>query len=201
MSRIRASGTVRTVIDTAPGADRHPGLDLANSVLATPGGTVTDLLDTPAAATAWLAERALIPADAELKEICAGRVRALREAIRGILAAFVQGAPPPAGALETVNATLTRVPTAAELHWDTALGLHRSAPHPTDQVVDHALGVIAADAADLLTGPDAVRLAACDSRPCLRYLLRGGRRQWCSVRCGDRARAARAYARRTATPA
>lgn len=30
-----------------------------------------------------------------------------------------------------------------------------------------------------------------------RYLLRHGRRHWCSVRCGDRARAARAYARRT----
>ncbi|MFC7713379.1 CGNR zinc finger domain-containing protein [Nonomuraea recticatena] len=33
--------------------------------------------------------------------------------------------------------------------------------------------------------------------PCNRYLLRHGRRHWCSIRCGDRARAARAYARRT----
>ncbi len=57
---------------------------------------------------------------------------------------------------------------------------------------------LAADAADLLTGPDAERLAACASPPCNRYLLRThGRRHWCSVRCGDRARAARAYARRS----
>ncbi|WP_245700613.1 CGNR zinc finger domain-containing protein [Geodermatophilus siccatus] len=58
--------------------------------------------------------------------------------------------------------------------------------------------MLAAGAADLLTGPDAERLAAFGSPPCNRYLLRThGRRQWCSVRCGDRARAARAYARRS----
>ncbi|GAB2883292.1 hypothetical protein GCM10022245_18400 [Streptomyces mayteni] len=40
-------------------------------------------------------------------------------------------------------------------------------------------------------------LAACGSAPCDRFLLRThGRRHWCSTRCGDRARAARAYARR-----
>ncbi|PNG16566.1 CGNR zinc finger domain-containing protein, partial [Streptomyces cahuitamycinicus] len=51
--------------------------------------------------------------------------------------------------------------------------------------------------ADLLTSPAAERLTACGSPPCNRYLLRHGRRHWCSTRCGDRARAARAYARRT----
>ncbi|MFI1995144.1 ABATE domain-containing protein [Actinoplanes sp. NPDC020271] len=197
MSRIKASDTVRPVIDAAPGADVHPGLDLANSLLFAPGGVVTDLLDSPAAATAWLAERGLVPADAVLHEICARRLRALRSALRDLFTAAVRPEPPPAEALAAVNAALTRVPTTAELHWDQAGGWHRTVPHPTDQVVDHALGVLAADAADLLTGADAGRLAACDSRPCRRFLLRGGRRQWCSVRCGDRARAARAYARRS----
>uniref|UniRef100_UPI0034E00421 CGNR zinc finger domain-containing protein n=1 Tax=Streptomyces flavofungini TaxID=68200 RepID=UPI0034E00421 len=70
--------------------------------------------------------------------------------------------------------------------------------HPTTAIVDHALGALAADAADLLTSPAAERLTACGSTPCNRYLLRHGRRHWCSTRCGDRARAARAYARRTA---
>ncbi|WP_344969397.1 CGNR zinc finger domain-containing protein [Streptosporangium fragile] len=41
-------------------------------------------------------------------------------------------------------------------------------------------------------------MTACGSPPCNRYLLRHGR-HWCSVRCGDRARAARAYARRSRT--
>jgi predicted RNA-binding Zn ribbon-like protein len=65
--------------------------------------------------------------------------------------------------------------------------------------VEHALAVIAADAADLLTSPDAARLTAGASPPCNRFLLKHGRRRWCSTRCGDRARATRTYARRTAT--
>jgi predicted RNA-binding Zn ribbon-like protein len=75
--------------------------------------------------------------------------------------------------------------------------MFRAASHPITQIVDHALAVLADNAADLLTGPDAERLAACGASPCIRYLLRHGRRQWCSTRCGDRVRAARAYARRT----
>ncbi|WP_223149686.1 ABATE domain-containing protein [Actinoplanes lobatus] len=197
MSRINASCTVRSVIPAAPGADRYPGLDLANSRLSMPGGQAADLLATPEDATHWLIERDLAPAGTVLHEICAGRLRALRERIRDLFAAHLQGTEPPAGSLAAINTALTRVPTAAELRWDPATGLHRATPHPTDQAVDHALGVLAASAADLLTGADAARLTACDSTPCIRYLLRTGRRHWCSVRCGDRARAARAYARRT----
>ncbi|WIM93393.1 ABATE domain-containing protein [Actinoplanes oblitus] len=187
---------MRSVIDAAPGADRHPGLDLANSRLVAPGNQVTDLLDGPEAATRWLIDRGLAPADAVLQEICAGRLRAMRSQIRALLTARVAGAAPPAEALAAVNAAMTRVPTAAELRWDPVRGLHRATPHPTDQVVDRALGTLAADIADLLTGADADRLTACDSPPCRRFLLRSGRRQFCSIRCGDRARAARAYARR-----
>lgn len=51
--------------------------------------------------------------------------------------------------------------------------------------------------AGMVASPDADRLINCDSPPCNRYLLRHGRRHWCSTRCGDRVRAARAYARRT----
>ncbi len=184
-----------------PGAEQYPALDFANSAIALPGGRFLDFLDTPQAATRWLAERGLAPADAGLQEVCAGRLRSLREEVRSLLAAEVAGQPAPSGALAAVNAALARVPTAALLHWDPARGLHRVAPHPTDQIVDHALAALASGAADLLTGPDAERLAACGSAPCNRYLLRAGRRHWCSVRCGDRARAARAYARRTGVTA
>jgi len=211
---MNASSTVRSVIPAAPGADRYPSLDLANSRLSMPGGQSTDLLATPEDAARWLIERDLAPAGTVLHAVCAGRLRALREHVRELFAARAEPptepsaeaspapsasapAEPSAEALAAVNAALTRVPTAAELRWDPARGLHRVTPYPTDQVVDRALGVLAADAADLLTGPDADRLAACDSRPCIRYLLRTGRRHWCSVRCGDRARAARAYARRS----
>ncbi|WP_406196021.1 CGNR zinc finger domain-containing protein [Streptomyces europaeiscabiei] len=107
------------------------------------------------------------------------------------------GRPAPPSALAAVNDALPRAPAAALLRWEPGRGMYRAASHPTTQLVDHALAVLAANAADLLTGPDAGRLSACGSSPCNRHLLRHGRRHWCSTRCGDRARAARAYARRT----
>ncbi|MGW6063024.1 CGNR zinc finger domain-containing protein [Streptomyces sp. NPDC055189] len=182
----------------APGAEQYPALDFANSAIALPGGQFTDFLGTPQDTNRWLTDRGLAPADAGLQEMCTAQLRTLREQIRSLLAARVDGCPPPAGALAAVNEALTRAPAASLLHWDPARGgLYRAASHPTTQIVEHALATLAADAAALLTAPDATRLTACGSPPCNRYLLRHGRRHWCSTRCGDRARAARAYARRT----
>ncbi|MEW2401468.1 ABATE domain-containing protein [Streptomyces sp. NPDC046862] len=181
----------------APGAERHPALDFANSAIALPGGQFIDLLGTPAATNQWLFQRGLAPADAGLRDMCASQLRSLREQIRALLASHVDGHPAPADALNALNSAMTKAPAAALLHWDPTRGLHRAASHPVTQILDHALAALATDAADLLTGPDAERLTACPSAPCTRYLLRHGRRHWCSTRCGDRARAARAYARRT----
>ncbi|MFD9903070.1 CGNR zinc finger domain-containing protein [Streptomyces sp. NPDC059063] len=181
----------------APGAERYVALDFANSAIALPGGQFLDLLGTPEAANGWLVARELAPVDAGLQEMCAAQLRTLREQIRSLLASRVDGCPAPASALAAVNEALTRAPAASLLHWDATRGLYRAASHPTTQIVEHALAALAADAADLLTGADAERLTACGSTPCNRYLLRHGRRHWCSTRCGDRARAARAYARRT----
>ncbi|MEU5533983.1 ABATE domain-containing protein [Streptomyces sp. NPDC020362] len=184
----------------APGAEQYPSLDLANSAVALPGGHRADLLGTPAAADRWLVEHDLAPAGADLQETCAARLRSLREEIRSLLASRIEGRPAPGSALNAVNEALTRAPAAALLHWHPERGLYRAGSHPTTQIVEHALAALAADAADLLTGTDADRLTACGSTPCNRYLLRHGRRHWCSTRCGDRARAARAYARRAAQP-
>jgi predicted RNA-binding Zn ribbon-like protein len=181
----------------ASGAEQYPALDFANSTLTLPGGQSLDLLATPAAAEEWLAAHGLAPAGAGLQEVCGSRLRALRDQVRVLIAARVEGRPAPADALAAVNDALTRAPAARLLHWDAERGLHREASHPVTQIVEHALAALAADTADLLTSPDADRLTACGSSPCSRFLLRHGRRHWCSTRCGDRARAARAYARRT----
>ncbi|MER6570582.1 ABATE domain-containing protein [Streptomyces sp. NPDC001093] len=181
----------------APGAAEHLALDLANSAIVLPGGQRVDLIDTPARAQRWLVDRGLAPAGAGLRETCASRLRSLREHIRPLLASRIEGRPAPGDALDAVNEALTLAPAASLLRWSAEQGLHRATAHPTTQIVEHALAALAADAADLLTGPDADRLTACGSAPCNRYLLRHGRRHWCSTRCGDRARAARAYARRT----
>jgi predicted RNA-binding Zn ribbon-like protein len=198
MKEITTSELAHSAPPPAPGAEQYRALDFANTALALPGGRHLELLGSPEAATQWLVERDLAPTDTKLYEVCAARLRALRDQVRALLASQIGALPAPDGALRAVNDALTCAPTAPLLRWDPAQGLHRVQTHPTDQVVDHALAVLAADTADLLTGPDAERLAACDSVPCQRYLLRThARRHWCSVRCGDRARAARAYARRT----
>jgi predicted RNA-binding Zn ribbon-like protein len=184
----------------APGADRHVALDFVNSAVLLPGGHVLDLLGSPDSANAWLADRDLAPPAFGMREQCAAQLRALREQLRALFAAHVDGLAPPDSALSAVNDAMTRVPTAAALRWDRDRGLRREPSHPVTQALDHALAALAVDAADLLTGPDAELLAACGASSCQRYLLRThGRRQWCSVRCGDRVRAARAYARRTAS--
>ncbi|MER6464597.1 CGNR zinc finger domain-containing protein [Streptomyces sp. NPDC001288] len=181
----------------AQGEEEHLSLALANSAITLPGGNTVDLLGAPDLANQWLAERGLAPVDAGMREMCAAQLRSLREQIRSLFAARAEGLPALPAAVDAVNDAMTRVPTAPLLRWDDRTGPYRAAVHPTTAIVDHALATLAADASDLLTGPDADRLTACGSAPCNRYLLRYGRRQWCSTRCGDRARAARAYARRT----
>ncbi|WUC68061.1 ABATE domain-containing protein [Streptomyces sp. NBC_00667] len=184
-------------VPPAPGEEEHVSLALANSAVTRPGGHTTDLLGTPAQANHWLTQRGLAPPDAGLREMCTSQLRAFREHIRSLLAARAAGLPALPAAVKAVNEAMTRVPTAPLLQWDDENGPYRAAVHPTAAILDHALAAVAADAADLLTSPDAERLTACGSAPCNRYLLRHGRRHWCSTRCGDRARAARAYARRT----
>ncbi|MCC9309516.1 ABATE domain-containing protein [Kitasatospora sp. RB6PN24] len=197
-----AGATIRTTSadlappPPAPGAERHVALDFANSELALRAGRL-DLLATPDAAARWLVERELAPDDAVLYEYCAGRLRELRAQLRTLLAARIDGTLPPPEAVRAVNTALTTAPAASLLHWDEAHGPHRAPAHPADRVAEHAMAAIAADAAELLTGPDGERLAACSASPCNRFLVRThAARHWCSVRCGDRVRAARAYARR-----
>ncbi|RSM84954.1 hypothetical protein DMH04_19035 [Kibdelosporangium aridum] len=185
-----------TELPPAPGAERYLALDFVNSAIALPGGQFTDLLGTPKAANQWMAERDLAPADAGVQEMCAAQLRSLREHVRSLFAARVAGIPALPAALSAVNDALSRAPSAALLYWDEKNGPYRATACPTNEILDRALAILAANAADLLTGADAESLAACDSPPCNRYLLRHGRRHWCSTRCGDRVRAARAYARR-----
>jgi predicted RNA-binding Zn ribbon-like protein len=186
-----------SVLTPAPGAEQYLALDFANSAIALPGGQFIDLLGTPAAANQWLTQHGLAPADAGVQEMCAAQLRSLREQIKSLFAARVAGLPALPSALSAVNEALSKAPTSALLYWDEKDGPYRATVCPTNEILDRALATLAADTADMLTGPDAASLITCDSPPCTRYLLRHGRRQWCSVRCGDRARAARAYARRT----
>lgn len=184
-------------LPSAPGAAEHPCLALANSIVTLPGGQRMDELNSPEGATAWLVSHDLAPEGAGLLAYCQLQLTGLREHLRSALAAHTEGIAPNPGSLEGLNRALTAVPSAALLRYTSDEGLSRVPRHPITQLVDHAMAQIAEDAAALLTGPVAHRIARCASPPCDRFMIRThARRQWCSERCGARQRANRAYTRK-----
>lgn len=186
-----------TPLPPSPGAREHSSLDLVNSEIHLPGGRVHDDLPTADATTAWLVSRGLIGEGAELQSYCQNRLVGLRSDLREVFAARVSGSAADPRALDGINAALAAAPNTALLRYAPDDGFFRSLEHPTTRLIEHAMSVIAEDAAALLTGEDADLLAQCEAEPCSRFLLKThGRRQWCSTRCGDRVRAARAYARK-----
>ncbi|WP_206191292.1 CGNR zinc finger domain-containing protein, partial [Streptomyces niveiscabiei] len=74
-------------------------------------------------------------------------------------------------------------------------GPRRTTDPDTGNPAAAALSLLAEDTLDLLTGPDADQLTQCAAQGCARWFLRShGARRWCSTKCGNRVRAARAYA-------
>ncbi|MBT2597987.1 CGNR zinc finger domain-containing protein [Arthrobacter sp. ISL-72] len=189
----------KTLLAAVPGAEEHPSLALVNSASELPGGKRYDELDGPDDAAAWLRAHDLIAPDTVLHEHCRGRLAALRADLRDLFTAHTTGDVPTTAAVQALNRALTCAPGALLLRFDPEAGFTRSANHPVTQVVEHVMAVIADDAASLLSGDQASLLASCEADSCERFFLRThARRQWCSTRCGDRVRAARAYARKRA---
>lgn len=185
----------------APGAEEHVSLALVNSTVALPAGQHADDLASPEQATRWLIDHGLVPDRTALLTYCQNQLAGLRAQVRELFAAQVTGEIPPVAALEAVNQALSRVPSAPMLRHDPGTGFRREQAHPVTQLVEHAMAQITEDAATLLTSSAAALLTRCNASPCDRYFLRThGRRQWCSTRCGDRVRAARAYARKQNRP-
>lgn len=190
-------GMTQTVQPAVPGTREHPSLALVDTVHGSPGSQDRDELSTPEAATAWLVDHGLISPEAGLQEHCQSRLVRFRHDLRDLFLAQISMDVPAPKAVEALNRALSSAPAALLLRFDAELRFFRSAEHPMTQAVDHAMAIIAEDAASLLTGDDAARIAACESDSCQQLFLRThARRQWCSNRCGDRVRAARAYARR-----
>ncbi|MFI0166099.1 ABATE domain-containing protein [Streptomyces sp. NPDC017095] len=181
-----------------PGEDQYVSLALVNTLFTVSHGEV-DLLDGAEAAHLWLVRHALLPDKVALNGRQSGRLRALREALRLLFAARAAGARPPADALDTLNATLAAAPATPRLDWG-ADGPRRADVPDVGNPAAAALSLLAEDAADLLTGTDAAQLTECAAQGCARWFLRShGARRWCTTKCGNRVRAARAYAARKAS--
>lgn len=188
-----------TIPSPAPGAAEHPSLALVNSAGGSSGGKRFDELATPESATGWIVAHDLAAPDAQLRGQCRGRLAELRDAVRDIMTAHLEGVEPRGESVRVVNDAFTSTPGAMRLHFAPGTGFIRVAEHPATQVVEHVMAVIAEDTAALITGDEASTLAVCDADSCDRFFLRAhARRRWCSTRCGDRVRAARAHSRRRA---
>jgi predicted RNA-binding Zn ribbon-like protein len=129
----------------------------------------------------WLAEVGLTPlarpTDADLDA-----AHRLREALRELALGAVEGVPPRADQVQALTPFLTHEP----IHLAALDRLHRSAPPTTAD----ALGRLAAQAADWLTGPLRADLQVCPEQDCRGVFADpGGRRRWCpSPACASRGR-------------
>jgi predicted RNA-binding Zn ribbon-like protein len=188
---------------TYPGPVRNEplALELHNTLYAVRGELI-DGLETDDGLSAWLAAIAdRVPARA--LDADASRhpeFLALRDAVREALHAALEGEPVPAAALEVVNGVAGRAP-ASPFAVARADGPPRAETrYHTADVTDVALATVAADAIELLTGPDAEHLRACGAPGCvLMFLKDHPRRTWCSAACGNRVRQARHYRRARGT--
>jgi predicted RNA-binding Zn ribbon-like protein len=162
---------------------------------------VHDDLRTTADVDEWLDAVGVDRADAHATESELALTRALRDAVRR-LAAYVtrDGRPGAAAAITEVAAALGQVNSiAAELPpprlalRDGRLELEANRGRSP---VTTGLAQIADQAAGLLGGDAAARLRACYAPGCVLFFVKTHpRREWCSVACGNRVRAARHYQR------
>ena len=172
-------------------------LDLANSVVQVRPGTTLDLLDSEDQLDDWLShEGKRLPRIAPTPDRLSA-VRGLRDALHDLLSAAAADGPLPPTAIKTINAASAR----SEGH----LRLARRGGAPVAELagsgtpLDRALSAIARSAIELLAGPDRERLRVCPAPSCGMFFLGRPDQEWCSTACGNRARAARHYARRRRT--
>ncbi|WP_433251781.1 CGNR zinc finger domain-containing protein [Streptosporangium sp. CA-135522] len=182
-------------------------LDFVSTVRATRSGPLDTLSDVEGM-TEWGRAHAAelgLAAGFTATEGLRREVVELRQAVRALLARAV--APGPASSsdidrlpgfaesLDLVNATALAVPLAPRLEWpDQGAPTAGSVPATKADESSRARAALAAAAIELLAGPHREQLRACPAPRCVLYFVKEhSRQEWCSVGCGNRARAARHY--------
>ncbi|WP_035739238.1 CGNR zinc finger domain-containing protein [Glycomyces arizonensis] len=117
--------------------------------------------------------------------------RELRDAVRSIIAAFVDGRVPDGESRRRLNRRAAAAPGWPQLHWDRMpVREHHSDAPP----LSAALAEVAGIAVDLFASEARESITACASPECIRYFAKvDPRRKWCSLECGNRARVTRHY--------
>lgn len=172
-------------------------IDLANTVMTARKGERVDLLATPEDLRRWVAaeEGRLGGYIFDLAHL--GKIRELRDAVRELFGATVEGVEFPSQPLEWVNAASAAVPMAPQLAIDGGGGPREGEWVEDGDALGSALAKIARSTIGLLASPEREQLRICGAPSCGMFFL--GARRWCCSACGNRARAARHYQRTKAS--
>jgi predicted RNA-binding Zn ribbon-like protein len=169
-------------------------------LMATLGLRCGELLPDPPALGAWLAAAGLSERRGAVTADELALARALRAALFGLVGVVLHGGDPSAEHVRALNASAS-VPAPSPAVAVAAGAFERRRREPE---VAEALGIVARDAIELLTGPERAYVRECAAEDCSGIYLdtsRGHRRRWCSsVSCGNRARVAAHRARHAAGP-
>ena len=162
---------------------------------------IHDDLSTTADVDEWLDAVGIDRAGAHATERELAQARALRDAVRRLAGYVTQDTrPAAASAMTDVAAALDLVNSVAAELPGPRLALHDGrlelgAGRGTSAVAT-GLAQVAEQAVGLLGEAEATRLRACYAPGCVLYFMKTHpRREWCSVACGNRVRAARHYQR------
>jgi len=182
--------------------DEPAPVRLMNTIWADTRG-VHDELTSPAVLREWLTAVTDYD-DSELGETSEQELAdalLLRDSLRR-LAAYTTGDERPSArspvtdlddAIAAVNAVIADGPHTQLTLRD---GHLQAINPPRTSPTRSALAQLGQDAVELLTGPTAVKLRACNAPGCVLYFVKTHpRREWCSEGCGNRVRAARHYQR------
>lgn len=165
------------------------------NLLATKGRSFSthpvERMDTPARFTEWLDRSELLPRRPPTTADLTQAIR-LRESLRDLALATVEGRTPPGAAVAELSAFLTEHDDPVRLTVDDRL---RREPPAT---AGDALARIARQAVDHLTGADRAALKACPEHDCRGIFTDPlGRRRWCPApACASRGRVRAMRARR-----
>jgi predicted RNA-binding Zn ribbon-like protein len=171
-------------------------LDLANSLPRIKPGETRDLLASDDDLDRWLASQAdRLPRVGHPS----GRLtafRELRDTLHEALSAAAAGDPLPAHTTHALNAASAR--SEGHLRLRVRDGESKAELAGTGTPLDRTLSTIARSAIELLASPDRDRLRICSAPSCGFFFFGRPDQEWCSIPCGNRARAARHYARQRA---
>jgi predicted RNA-binding Zn ribbon-like protein len=141
---------------------------------------------SPDALAAWLAERNLGPANAELSEADVARAVELREALRQVLLGN-NGVDLPAGTYKRLNAAIAGASLEVRFDDEGTAGLV-----PSGGGIDAAIGRIASTVGEAMSAGEWTRMKVCPADDCLWAFYdrsRNRSRTWCRMEdCGNRSK-------------